>query len=94
MKCWPYVYSERQDDLSHIRRCKCAQNTSGAHKLRNPYVEMHMQNTTETHQQRGSFLLTHSRVRLPLARALALFSCLPGENICELFEWNLILEIT
>jgi hypothetical protein len=29
----------------------------------------------------------------PLALALALFFCLPGENICELFEWNLILEI-
>lgn len=34
-----------------------------------------------------------SRVRPPLALAFALFSCMPGENICELLEWNLILKI-
>lgn len=45
----------------------------------------------EKHQQRE--LPTSSRVRPPLAIAFALFFLLPGENICELFEWNLILEI-
>lgn len=33
-----------RDGLSHIQRCKCALNTSGAQRLENA-VAMHMQNT-------------------------------------------------
>lgn len=52
----------------------------------------HAEHTAES-TSRESFPQTCSVVGPPLALAFALFSCLPGENICELFEWNLILEI-
>lgn len=82
-----------RDGLSQIQRYRCALNTSGAHGLRNTYVEMHMRNTQLKHTSRESFLQTCSVGRQPLTSAFALFFCLPRENICELFEWNLTLEI-
>lgn len=80
-----------REGCSHIQKYRCALNTSGAQWLRNTYVETHMQNTQLKNTSRE--LPASSRGRPPLALAFALFFCLPGENICELFEWNLILEI-
>jgi hypothetical protein len=54
---------------------------------------VYAENTAEKQQQRARSLLSCRPVRLPLAFASALFFYLPGENICELFEGNLILEI-
>lgn len=59
----------------------------------NLHVQMHVQNAQLENTSREDVPQTRSALRPPLAAALALFFCLPGENICELFEWNLILEI-
>jgi len=82
-----------KDGLSRVQGYRCAQNMSEAHGLRHACEETPVQNTQLKNTSRKSLPQTCSRGRPPMASAFAMFSCLPGENICELFEWNLILEI-
>lgn len=79
---WPFSYSEMQ---------MCTEYEWASWAERDFYGNAYAEHTAEKHQQ-PELPQTGSLGRPPLVLASALFFCSPGENICELFEWNLILE--